>query len=1171
MITYEYDGRGLTTKQTDALGNVTEYEYDGNGNLVYKVDADAMVTEFTYNALDMVTHINYNGGKEVDYVYNAVGDLVRMEDWTGINTFEYDLLSQLKRVTDHKGNVVEYTYDGNGNQTSLTYPDDTTVEFTYDLVNNLSTVTESDGRTTSYEYDGMGRVVRMEYPHGWVEEYEYDSIGQLLRVTDIDPSQKDMKQQKHIYEYDTCGNMTYEYMRGNGTGEATVENTYTYDALHRITNVHEDYGNDNRSYTYDSLGNLTYETAQGNKSVDYILNNLNQVVESSDDGWKSQTAYTYDGRGNLVEKAYGKNKKVTTVGEYVYDETNRMVLGYNALRESSEYLYNGLGALVTNTWVIAKNGYGYHDVDSLVSEMSVLTGQELMDALEIYNEDTLAETVNLHYFGDEIAPNLDPSAPDDSDLLEEEPGTDLEQPDEEEPVVEPEQPDEEEPVVEPEQPDEEKPVVEPEQPDEEKPVVEPEQPDEEKPMVGPEQPDEEKPVVEPERPDEEKPVVEPEQPNKEEPAVEPDSPDMDASDTAESPVPEMTEEPDVQTPEPSEETPDAEKPESEVPPEETLPETKEPTLEEPEVSDPEEQVPDTPATAPDSNQGNGNSAGNNGQGNGNNASNGDGNGSLNKTSTVVKEFVVDYNTETFEPLMEHEVNGLDYKYVYGNDRLSVDITPIPQGANHIIENGDHVRLYYHMDYLGTADYLTSPVSLKVEAWTHYDERGRITHNAVLKCGQRELDLVKRYATHDYDSVLELYYAKARFYDANGRHFVAMDPILDPSQYDLSAYVQEPMLFMQYLYAVDNPLINVDINGLCYFDVNGNWQHDNWEYVGNGPLKSNPRNSVLTQGSRGENVSIMQSLLVEHGYLEWSDIDGSFGPKTLQAVYEFQEDSGLEVDGSVGPKTWAAFFDNSITNTTKTANTELIYMPEQLLISQPGNGPKIGIDITGINISISGADISNTFFEWDDKKKIWYSEPEAIQGYFGYNDVYDAIFSTGDFTGIAANSMFISIFDYKGYKYRVEGWKGNYLWMGVGAEIGIYYNRNTEIPDIEIPKAGVTDYEAAYYMTKLVCENQFLVAPEDIWRNMKMEFSLYYRDRIGQDYLIFRREEQSHWWLNGFRPEIGVIAPENLVMEGSITFLDNEMATAFKSSLDKPEIIKNKFSNTKTVEFDWVGR
>ena len=52
----------------------------------------------------------------------------------------------------------------------------------------------------------------------------------------------------------SCGNMTYEYMRGNGTGEATVENFYTYDALHRVTNAKENYGNASRTYQYDSLG-----------------------------------------------------------------------------------------------------------------------------------------------------------------------------------------------------------------------------------------------------------------------------------------------------------------------------------------------------------------------------------------------------------------------------------------------------------------------------------------------------------------------------------------------------------------------------------------------------------------------------------------------------------------------------------------------------------------------------------------------------------------------------------------------------------------------------------------------------------------------------------------------------------------------------------------------------
>ena len=77
---YQYDGRGLTTKMTDALGNVTTYTCDGDENLVSKTDADRFTTEYTYNRLDMVTHINYNGGKQVYYAYNAVGDLVRMED-----------------------------------------------------------------------------------------------------------------------------------------------------------------------------------------------------------------------------------------------------------------------------------------------------------------------------------------------------------------------------------------------------------------------------------------------------------------------------------------------------------------------------------------------------------------------------------------------------------------------------------------------------------------------------------------------------------------------------------------------------------------------------------------------------------------------------------------------------------------------------------------------------------------------------------------------------------------------------------------------------------------------------------------------------------------------------------------------------------------------------------
>ena len=67
-------------------------------------------------------------------------------------------------------------------------------------------------------------------------------------------------------------------------------------------------------------------------------------------------------------------------------------------------------------------------------------------------------------------------------------------------------------------------------------------------------------------------------------------------------------------------------------------------------------------------------------GNGNNGNQGNGNGNkdkptgsdVNTTSTVVKQFVVDFSREDYKPLMEQEVNGLTYRYVNSDKaRLSV--------------------------------------------------------------------------------------------------------------------------------------------------------------------------------------------------------------------------------------------------------------------------------------------------------------------------------------------------------------------------------------------------------------------------------------------------------------------------------------------------------------------
>ena len=61
--------------------------------------------------------------------------------------------------------------------------------------------------------------------------------------------------------------------------------------------------------------------------------------------------------------------------------------------------------------------------------------------------------------------------------------------------------------------------------------------------------------------------------------------------------------------------------------------------------------------------------------------------------------------------------------------------------------------------------------------------------------------------------------------------------------------------------------------------------------------------VLTLGSRGAAVKLIQSLLIRIGYNP-GPVDGIFGQITREAVREFQLDNGLEPDGVAGTATWS---------------------------------------------------------------------------------------------------------------------------------------------------------------------------------------------------------------------------------------------------------------------------
>ena len=378
---YEYDGRNLVTKEINALGDSTVYVYDGNGNLVSKTDADGYVTQYSYTALDLVKKINYNGVKEVSYQYNKVGELVQMDDWTGTNTFELDLLGRLQKMTDHKGNTVSYTYDAVGNQTGITYPDGSKVSNFYDAVYNLTSVIDAEKGTYAYVYDDANRPVKLTYPNGWIEQYTYDAEGNLLKTVDTDPFQLYNKTPKVKYEYtyDAEGNVLTEFQRDSDATENLKSRTaFTYDALNRLTGSTrrlEVYPYDTLaySYTYDTLGNLLKQSGPTKGEEDtYQYNDLNQMVSKHVCGYEQKITriydygYTYDKRGNLVKEEEICSPTTTgpkniTVATYLYDETNRMVQGTNKTGEVSAYTFNGLGVRVGTELILEDNSHGYTD------------------------------------------------------------------------------------------------------------------------------------------------------------------------------------------------------------------------------------------------------------------------------------------------------------------------------------------------------------------------------------------------------------------------------------------------------------------------------------------------------------------------------------------------------------------------------------------------------------------------------------------------------------------------------------------------------------------------------------------------------------------------------------------------------------------------------------------
>jgi len=274
---------------------IMSYSYDNVGNVLSMTDTIngslGIATTREYDALNRLT-VNAQGNKQVDYAYNAIGQVINKYRYSDNNLVAeinntYDNLNRLTNIIHSNGTDVIASY-------SQTY-------YEGDRITGVS----SNNGSSSYTYDNTNQLVSGEYDFQDDESYSYDSNGNRTNngyVTGV--NNQLLEDSKYLYEYDIVGNRTkrtdkstnevMEYrcrdrlmaiVVKNALGEILRTAEYTYDVYNQriaktvdvdgagaavATTEHYVYGSDqNIGLVFDENGNVNHRYLFGN-GVDQI-------------------------------------------------------------------------------------------------------------------------------------------------------------------------------------------------------------------------------------------------------------------------------------------------------------------------------------------------------------------------------------------------------------------------------------------------------------------------------------------------------------------------------------------------------------------------------------------------------------------------------------------------------------------------------------------------------------------------------------------------------------------------------------------------------------------------------------------------------------------------------------------------------------------------------------
>ena len=165
--------------------------------------------------------------------------------------------------------------------------------------------------------------------------------------------------------------------------------------------------------------------------------------------------------------------------------------------------------------------------------------------------------------------------------------------------------------------------------------------------------------------------------------------------------------------------------------------------------------------------------------------------------------------------------------------------------------------------------------------------------------------------------------------------------------------------------------------------------------------------------------------------------------------------------------------------------------------------------------------------WNPNENFYYVEDNPWQRNFGFNVIYDWAAATL----VMYYDTWRACFDYDDLEWMIQGWKGQYGFLFIGGEIGVY----TRTPGEAVVTS--THYHCA--------DDNHLI---------NMEMTIYYDAHDGNgSKKLFTRAYYPHWWSTGFvdghLAEYKFNDRSCLIMTARLTMYDEVMTDAFTTALE----------------------